>query len=153
MAVAQALRSLLIVDDSSLMRRILREIVSRDSRLQVVGEAVDGAQALERVDELAPDLVLLDVEMPTLDGIGFLRQARARVVAPVIVVSSVVRPGSAQALEAIALGAADILLKPSGVLSVDMGAARGDALLAAMARVLGLSPLPASTTEAGRTQP
>lgn len=149
MATIQQRHSLLIVDDSSLMRRILREIVGRDPRLKVVGEAVDGAQALERVDELAPELILLDVEMPMLDGIGFLRQARARVAAPVIVISSVVRPGSAQALEAIALGAADILLKPSGVLSVDMDATRGDALLAAMASALGLPPLPAGAGRAG----
>lgn len=155
MASGESARSLLIVDDSSLMRRIIRGIVERDPRLQVVGEAVDGEHALEQVAELAPDLVLLDVEMPTLDGIGFLRQARMRVAAPVIVISSVVRPGSEQAMEAIALGAADILLKPSGVLSVDMGAERGAELLASIAAVLELPPLPVAAgaaTESGERQ-
>jgi len=88
-----------------------------------------------------PDVILLDVEMPTMDGIGFLRQARTRVAAPVIVISSVVRPGSSQAMEAIDLGAADILLKPSGVLSVDLESVRGEELLDAIAAVLGLPTL------------
>lgn len=134
-------RSLLVVDDSFLMRRILCSIVERDPRLQVIGEAVDGADALEKVAALSPDVILLDVEMPTMDGIGFLRQARTRVAAPVIVISSVVRPGSSQAMEAIDLGAADILLKPSGVLSVDLQSVRGEELLDAIAAVLGLPTL------------
>lgn len=134
-------RSLLVVDDSFLMRRILCSIVERDPRLQVIGEAVDGADALEKVAALSPDVILLDVEMPTMDGIGFLRQARTRVAAPVIVISSVVRPGSSQAMEAIDLGAADILLKPSGVLSVDLESVRGEELLDAIAIVLGLPTL------------
>lgn len=134
-------RSLLVVDDSFLMRRILCSIVERDPRLQVVGEAVDGADALEKVAALSPDVILLDVEMPTMDGIGFLRQARTRVTAPVIVISSVVKPGSSQAMEAIDLGAADILLKPSGVLSVDLDSVRGEELLDAIATVLGLPTL------------
>lgn len=134
-------RSLLVVDDSFLMRRILCSIVERDPRLQVVGEAVDGADALEKVAALSPDVILLDVEMPTMDGIGFLRQARTRVTAPVIVISSVVKPGSSQAMEAIDLGAADILLKPSGVLSVDLDSVRGEELLEAIAAVLGLPTL------------
>lgn len=128
----------LIVDDSSLMRRIIRSIVERDARLSVVAEAVDGVDALEKAAVVCPDVILLDVEMPAMDGLAFLKMARMQVVAPVIVISSVVKPGSNQALEAIMLGAADILLKPSGVLSVDLEAVRGAELLDAIARSLGV---------------
>lgn len=130
--------NVLIVDDSSLMRRIIRSIVERDTRLNVVAEAVDGVDALEKASGVHPDVILLDVEMPAMDGLAFLKMARTQVVAPVIVISSVVKPGSDQALEAMMLGAADILLKPSGVLSVDLEAVRGAELLDAIARSLGI---------------
>jgi two-component system chemotaxis response regulator CheB len=126
------LHRVLIVDDSLLMRRVIREILEKDPSLQVVGEAADGMQALQRVAELAPDLVLLDIEMPRMDGLEFLRHARLLCDARILVVSSVVQPGSPKIVQAIDLGACDILPKPSGALSVDLEQKRGHELLAAI---------------------
>ncbi|MFZ5757549.1 MAG: response regulator [Pseudomonadota bacterium] len=127
-------RRILIVDDSFLMRRVIRNIVERDPALEIIGEARDGVEALERVLELSPDVVLLDIEMPRMDGIEFLRRAQLVSDACVIVISSVTQLGSPQALEVLDLGAADILPKPSGVLSVDFEEQRGHALLEAIHR-------------------
>ncbi|MFZ5723474.1 MAG: response regulator [Pseudomonadota bacterium] len=127
-------RRVLIVDDSLLMRRVIRNIVERDPALTVVGEARDGVEGLEQVLSLAPDVVLLDIEMPRMDGIEFLRRAQLVSVARVIVISSVAQPGSPQALEVLDLGAVDILPKPSGVLSIDFEVQRGHALLEAIHR-------------------
>lgn len=131
-----AVRRVLIVDDSLLMRRVIRAIVEKDPSLQVVGEAADGVQALERAAELTPDLVLLDIEMPRMDGLEFLRRARLLCDARIVVVSSVVQPGSPKVMQAIELGASDILPKPSGALSVDLEEKRGDELLAAIREAL-----------------
>lgn len=122
----------LVVDDSSLMRRMIADIVRQADDLDLVGEARDGLEALEQAAALRPDVILLDIEMPRLDGIGFLRAARLTVAARVIVVSSLARLGSPVCREALALGAADILPKPSGVLSLDLAETRGQALLAAI---------------------
>lgn len=127
-----ARRRILVVDDSSLMRRLLADILAQDNRLELVGEAVDGLDALAKAAALQPDVILLDIEMPRLDGLGFLRAARLEVVAPIIVVSSLARLGSSASREAIALGASDIIPKPSGVVSLDIAEARGAALLAAI---------------------
>lgn len=122
----------LVVDDSSLMRRIIGGLVAAAPDLVLAGEAADGEEALALALQLKPDVILLDIEMPRLDGLGFLREARLRVPAPVIVVSSLVRLGNPAARDALALGAVDILPKPSGMLSLDLAETRGAALLAAV---------------------
>lgn len=122
----------LVVDDSSLMRRIIGGLVAAAPDLALAGEAADGEEALALALQLHPDVILLDIEMPRLDGLGFLREARLRVAAPVIVVSSLARLGNPVAGEALALGASDILPKPSGMLSLDLAETRGAALLAAI---------------------
>ncbi|HEX6591505.1 MAG TPA: response regulator, partial [Moraxellaceae bacterium] len=71
-----AQRRVLIVDDSFLMRRVIRNIIERDEGLVVAGEAADGMEALEMVAALAPEVILLDIEMPRMDGIEFLRRAQ-----------------------------------------------------------------------------
>jgi two-component system chemotaxis response regulator CheB len=126
----------LIVDDSFLMRRILRNILERDARMQVVGEAADGVAALEKLAELSPDLILLDIEMPRMDGIEFLRRARLITSAKVIIISSVARIDSPEAQAALELGASDILTKPSGVLSVDFEDQKSRELLDAIHKCL-----------------
>lgn len=126
----------LIVDDSFLMRRIIRNIVGKDPQLEVVGEAADGVQALEKVAELAPDLILLDIEMPNMDGIEFLRRAKLVTSAKVIIISSVARIDSREAQEVLELGAADIIPKPSGVLSIDFEEQKSLELLDAIHKCL-----------------
>jgi len=126
----------LVVDDSFLMRRVIRGIVDQDPSLNIVGEAADGIDALKKVAELAPDIVLLDIEMPRMDGIEFLRRARVTCDARVIVISSIAQLGSGHAASALDLGVDDILPKPSGVLSMDLEERRSRELLAAIHRCL-----------------
>lgn len=142
---------ILIVDDSFLMRRVIRSIVERDARLQVAGEATDGLDALQKAAALQPDIILLDIEMPRMDGLEFLRHARLHVTAPVLVISSVAQLGSPQAMRALDLGAADVLPKPSGVLSMDLDTERGGELLAAIQRCAARLPATArrASTHAG----
>lgn len=126
----------LIVDDSFLMRRIIRNILEKDPLLQVVGEASDGVVALEKVAELSPDIVLLDIEMPNMDGIEFMRRAKLVTSAKVIIISSVARIDSKEAREVLELGAADIIPKPSGVLSIDFEEQKSLELLDAIHKCL-----------------
>lgn len=131
-------KRVLIVDDSLLMRTVIADIVASDEAFEVVGEAVDGVDALAKAAALRPDIILLDIEMPRLDGIGALKQLRLISVARVIVVSSAAQLGSPQALEARRLGAEDVIAKPSGALSLDMKARRGHAIVRAMRAASGL---------------
>lgn len=106
---------ILIVDDSAVMRSLLRSVVSADAQLEVAGTAVDGASALESVPLVRPDLILLDVEMPVMDGLATLRELRRRwSEIPVIMCSSLTQRGARVTIEALAGGAADYVAKPSG---------------------------------------
>ena len=125
-------RSVLIVDDSFLMRTVIRNIVSSDPNITILGEAVDGAEALDKVVELEPDVVLLDIEMPHMDGIEYLKRARLVSNAKVVVISSVTQLGSPLALQAYRLGANTVIPKPSGVLSMDLEQKRGADILQAI---------------------
>ena len=128
----------LIVDDSLLMRTVIAGIVAADDAFEIVGQAVDGLDALEKAVALRPDVILLDIEMPRLDGLGALKQLGLVSVARVIVVSSAAQLGSPQAVEARRLGAADVISKPSGALSLDLDARRGHAIVRAMRTACGL---------------
>lgn len=119
----------LIVDDSFLMRRILTNILELAPEFVVCGEASDGIDALEKLPDLNPDIILLDIEMPKMGGIEFLRLSKILTDAKVIIVSSVANVDSPQAKEALELGVVDIIHKPSGVLSLDMEEQRSKELL------------------------
>lgn len=121
--------NVMIVDDSFLMRRVIRNILEKDAVFNVVGEAANGLEALEAVSTLKPDIILLDIEMPKMDGLEFLRHSRLLTTARIIIISSVAQLGSPQALEALSLGATDIVPKPSGVLSMDLEESRSSELL------------------------
>ena len=130
--------NVLIVDDSFLMRRILASILEQDSNFTVCGEASDGIDALEKLTDLNPDIILLDIEMPRMGGIEFLRLSKILTEAKVIIVSSVASVDSPQAKEALELGVVDIIHKPSGVLSLDMEEQRSKELLQVIRRSVGL---------------
>lgn len=105
----------LIVDDSAVMRSLLRSVVSTDPTLEVAGTAVDGASALRSLDVVRPHLILLDVEMPVMDGLQTLRELRARgCPVPVIMCSSLTQRGAQVTVDALAAGAADYVAKPTG---------------------------------------
>ncbi len=106
---------ILIVDDSAVMRSLLRSVVSADSGLEVAGTAADGESALNSVETLRPDLMLLDVEMPVMDGLITLKKLRARGhKMPVIMCSSLTQRGARVTIEALASGASDYVAKPAG---------------------------------------
>lgn len=130
----------LIVDDSAVMRRLLREILAADPAFDTVAEAADGAAGLEAMRRVAPALILLDLEMPVLDGMGFLRRWALEGTGAVVLVSSAVPPGGEVAVAARRLGVAGVVGKPSGAVSLDM-ATRGAALLRVARRAVGLEPV------------
>jgi two-component system chemotaxis response regulator CheB len=106
---------ILIVDDSAVMRSLLRSVVTADAALEVAGTAADGASALSSLATLQPDLILLDVEMPVMDGLVTLRELRRRGhKMPVIMCSSLTQRGAKVTLEALAGGASDYVAKPRG---------------------------------------
>ncbi len=130
--------NVLIVDDSFLMRRILANILEIDPRFKVCGEASDGIDALEKLTLIDPDVILLDIEMPRMGGIEFLRLSKILTDAHVIIVSSVASVDSPQAKEALELGVVDIIHKPSGVLSLDMEEQRSKELLQVIRKAVGI---------------
>lgn len=110
----------LVVDDSVVIRRLLTQTLERDPEVTVVGTAADGRLALAKVEQLHPDLVTLDIEMPVLDGIETVRALRAaghRM--PVIMFSTLTEKGARATLDALSAGATDYVTKPSGAGSVE----------------------------------
>jgi two-component system chemotaxis response regulator CheB len=101
----------LVVDDSSTIRQIIVSAISSDPRIEVVGEAADPYHAREMVLELDPDVITLDIIMPKMDGITFLKKLMLYQPKPVIIVSSVAQQGSKQRVRAEEIGAVDILDK------------------------------------------
>ncbi len=103
----------LIVDDAVVMRRLLTEVLQRDPGIEVVGAAPNGRLALQRLTQVNPDLVTLDVEMPEMDGLETLRELRRlRPKLPVIMLSAATQRGASATLDSLAAGANDYIAKP-----------------------------------------
>jgi two-component system chemotaxis response regulator CheB len=112
----------LIVDDSAIVRKLLTEALSKDPEIEVVGTAIDPYVARDKILQLQPDVITLDIEMPRMDGLTFLKIIMQHHPMPVIIMSSLTQSGSTHAMEALQAGAVDILGKPNGSYSVgDMG--------------------------------
>jgi len=108
----------LIVDDSALMRKVLKEIIMTDSSLEVVGTARDGQEAIEKARDLKPDIVTMDINMPVMDGLTSMQHIQSEFPdLPVLVVSSLTSEGALITFEALELGAFDYVAKPSGTVS------------------------------------
>jgi two-component system chemotaxis response regulator CheB len=108
--------TVVIAEDSALYRQMLLNILQRIPGVEVVGTAVDGLEAVEKVVELRPDVLTLDVQMPRLDGLGVLRHLRARGSGTrVIMVSSLTAEGAPTTVEALMEGAFDVVEKPVGL--------------------------------------
>lgn len=103
----------LIIDDSATMRRIIGFALSSNPGIQIVGEAPDPTEAFRLVDTLDPDVITLDIEMPKMNGIDFLRRVMKHRPRPVIMVSTLTVSGASVTIEALALGAFDCVAKPS----------------------------------------
>lgn len=107
-----------IVDDSAIVRKILSECLAGQPDIEVIGTAPDAFIAADKVARLAPDVLTLDVEMPGMDGLTFLRKLMQSTPLPVIMISSVAQASSRIAIEALAEGAIEVLAKPAGPYSV-----------------------------------
>jgi two-component system chemotaxis response regulator CheB len=110
----------LVVDDSALMRKLIPQILAEDPEIEVVGTAIDGAFGLKKLEELKPDVVTLDLEMPRMDGMETLRQITRRFHTPVIVVSALTSDGTSATFKALALGAFDFVAKPRDAATAHM---------------------------------
>jgi two-component system chemotaxis response regulator CheB len=110
----------LVVDDSALMRKLIPQMLQRDSSIQVVGTAVDGAFGLQKIAELKPDVVTLDLEMPRMGGMEMLRELTRTHRIPVLVVSAHSTEGATATFKALALGAFDFITKPKNAASAQM---------------------------------
>lgn len=110
----------LVVDDSFLMRRIITDIINSDSSLEVVDEAKNGKEALEKVLAVRPDVVTLDVKLPLLDGITVLEEIMRKQPTRVVMLSAYTREGTSATIRALELGAIDFIAKPSGEISLDL---------------------------------
>jgi two-component system, chemotaxis family, protein-glutamate methylesterase/glutaminase len=131
MPFSDPVRTVLVVDDSAFMRRLIAEMIDAHPGLRVIGSARDGLDAMTQVQQLRPDIVTLDLEMPGLDGLRVLRRIMTESPRPVVVLSA----GGAQygdaTMRALELGAVDFVQKPSGPISLDITLIR-DRLVSAL---------------------
>ena len=123
----------LVVDDSSVVRRAISDALSRDPSIDVVGAACDPYVARDMILELNPDVITLDIEMPRMDGLTFLRILQKHRPMPVIIISSLTQAGSKAAMDALEAGAVDVIAKPSSAYAI------GDVALQLAHRVKGAS--------------
>ncbi|ATA59560.1 Chemotaxis response regulator protein-glutamate methylesterase [Geobacillus stearothermophilus] len=110
----------LVVDDSAFMRKWISDFLSEHPRLEVVGTARNGQEALDKIALLRPDVVTLDVEMPVMNGLETLRRIMHKQPLPVVMVSSTTREGAENTITAMQYGAVDFVAKPSGPISLDL---------------------------------
>ncbi|WP_394185501.1 protein-glutamate methylesterase/protein-glutamine glutaminase [Metabacillus halosaccharovorans] len=112
--------SVLVVDDSAFMRKLISDFLSEHEQIQVVGTARNGADALTKIEELNPDVVTLDVEMPIMNGLEALKIIMEKCPRPVIMLSSTTKDGAENTILSLQYGALDFIPKPSGSISLDL---------------------------------
>lgn len=143
----------LIVDDSALVRKLIADALKADPAIEVVGAACDPYVARDMILQLNPDVLTLDLEMPRMDGLTFLKLLRQHRPIPVVVVSSLSQAGSRVAMAALEAGAVEVLGKPDGAMSVGHLAAELPRCVrsAAAARSGSTAPRPAAPAPAACT--
>lgn len=137
----------LVVDDSAFMRIAVKRTLESDPAIEVIGQGKDGAEAVQLVEQLQPDVVTMDFNMPRMNGIEALRAIFAKRPVPVIMLSAHTQEGAKETLEALAAGAVDFVPKPDGEVSTDLSGVRDDLLrkVKAAARSRPSVPAPSST--------
>jgi two-component system chemotaxis response regulator CheB len=132
----------LVTDDSIFMRKLISDLLQDHPDIEVIATARNGAEAIQKVKEMSPDVVTLDVEMPVMDGLEALKQMMAQSPVPVIMLSSTTSSGSLNTILAIENGAVDFVAKPSGAISLDIYKVKEELiekiLLAASSNILSL---------------
>jgi len=138
----------LVVDDSAVVRKVFSEQLSRQPGIRVIGTAPDPYVARDKIVRLKPDVITLDIEMPRMDGLTFLKKLMTHYPLPVIIVSSLSTSGSKIALEALSIGALEVISKPGSAYSVgDMSLQLAEKIRAVYGAKL--TPLPASKPQNG----
>ncbi|MGI6036986.1 MAG: protein-glutamate methylesterase/protein-glutamine glutaminase [Limnochordia bacterium] len=136
----------MVVDDSAFMRRVVSDILNSDPELRVVATARNGQEALEQLDTISVDVITLDVEMPHMNGLDFLRELMTRRPLPVVMLSSLTMANSQTTLEALSLGAVDFVAKPGSYLGMDAQDLKVELIskvkAAALAKVFARPPRP-----------
>ena len=113
--------SVLIVDDSAMMRNLVGRMVEDTPGLVIAEKAMNGIFALQKIPRVNPDVIILDLEMPEMNGIEFLQERKKQgIKIPVVILSSIAEKGAKITMEALALGASDFIQKPSGSVSLDI---------------------------------
>ncbi|MCH1623764.1 protein-glutamate methylesterase/protein-glutamine glutaminase [Ferdinandcohnia quinoae] len=112
--------NVLIVDDSAFMRKLISDFLTEDPRIEVIGTARNGVDALEKVKKLQPDVVTMDVEMPMMSGIEALKKIMETMPLPIVMLSSTTKEGAENTIFAMQYGAVDFIQKPSGPISIDL---------------------------------
>ncbi len=121
-----AIIKVLVVDDSSFMRKSLTYILESDLSIKVIGVAEDGVEAIQKVKELHPDVVLLDIMMPKMDGFMALQHIMHESPTPILMVSALMRKDQSIAIKSLEYGAIDFIAKPSGQISYDIDKIRDE---------------------------
>jgi two-component system chemotaxis response regulator CheB len=116
----------LVVDDSAFMRGAVARVLAADVRLDVVGQAKDGAEAVRLAEELRPDVVTMDFNMPGMNGADATRAILSRRAVPIVMLSAHTREGAAETVAALAAGAVDFVAKPGGEVSADLSSIRDE---------------------------
>lgn len=144
----------MIVDDSAVVRQVLSSVLASDPAIQVIGTAADPLFALDKMQREWPDVIVLDVEMPRMDGITFLKKLMAERPTPVVICSTLTEKGAATTMQALAAGAVSIVTKPQASLSKFLVNASDDLVNAVKAaaranvRSLGNKAAPAAPVQA-----
>ncbi|MBR0032174.1 MAG: chemotaxis response regulator protein-glutamate methylesterase [Treponema sp.] len=113
--------NVLICDDSALMRNLISRIIDGTEGMTVVGKAMNGKFLVEKIPTLKPDVIILDIEMPMMNGIEFLKYRKEnRIDIPVIILSSIAEKGASVTMQCLELGASDFITKPNGSVSADI---------------------------------
>ena len=116
----------LVCDDSALMRNLISRIIDSAEGMHTVGTAMNGQYCLEKAEQLRPDAIVLDIEMPVMTGVEFLKESRKRGMSiPVIILSSVATKGANVTIQCLELGASDFITKPSGSISSSISSVAG----------------------------
>src|SRR6266478_2722802 len=140
MATSNKKFRVLVVDDSSFMRKVLEGIFNADEHLQVVGNAKDGREAVALAESLKPDVITMDINMPHVNGLEATAEIMTTNPRPIVIVSSDSREGAASTLRALELGAIEFVGKPSGAIDLDMQSVKEELLrkvrMAAKVRVV-----------------
>ncbi|SER60195.1 protein-glutamate methylesterase/protein-glutamine glutaminase [Salipaludibacillus aurantiacus] len=149
--------SVLVVDDSAFMRKMISEMLDNQPDIYVIDKARNGKDAVEKVKQLNPDVITMDVEMPVMSGIEALKEIMAENPKPVIMISSVTKEGADTTIKAMEYGAFDFISKPSGSISLDIHKVEKELIdkvrLASSVKVTKLTHSPAGKTAPDHLDP